>query len=316
MSPLKRILGWIKGSSAQSRRFENYHIMKILHEGEKSAVYQVRSAVDQELYVVKSYKPHYNQVANRLCRRYHVRPEGQIGLSINPAPGKETPDYPIVRTLSYGYEFNNPSKCYYIVLEYIDGFNLKNLVGRDDVLTRAQRLGIALTVANALAIIHERGLIHRDICADNVLVAKDGQAKLVDLGFMAPQGLSFREQTGTPSYMSPEQFEGKALHTMSDIYSFGALLFELFTGRLPFLSQFAGDRPQLAIRRKSELMDKHLRDPAPRPSEFADVPMGVERVVMRSLEKEPRNRYPNMREIIQQLMTTREKEGKAHGPGR
>jgi len=309
MGILKNLFDAIARSSGKSHRFRGYHIIKIIHDGEKSAVYQARSAEDDKLYAIKVYKPHYNQVANRMCRRYHIRPEGELGMSLNPRANSPV-EHPIVKTISSGYEFDNSSKCYYLIQEFISGLNLKHLVGRTEELTLAHRLKIAATLARGLAIIHERGLIHRDICTDNIIVTRDGDTKLIDLGFMAPTGIAFREQTGTPSYMSPEQFQAQKLHPTADIYSFGIVLFELFTGRLPFTSKFSMDKADVRIRRTSELMDKHLRDAPPRPSDIAkDIPPKIERIILHSLEKDPAKRYENMREIISVLSVVQEQEG-------
>jgi len=315
MSPLKRFLQWLKSTGMPSRRFGNYHIMKIVHDGEKSVVYQARSGEDDGLYAIKCYKPRYNRIANRICRRYRIRSEGEVGLLLNPTPDADGPDHSLVRTMAYGHEFGKAANRYYVILEYIEGLNLKNVVALRERPPIEECFEIALTAARALAIIHEHNLIHRDICTDNILLAKNGRAKLVDLGFVAPRGIAFREQTGTPSYMSPEQFQAKPLEPVSDIYSFGVVLYELFTGELPHKSRLSGDRAEVAIRRKSELMEKHLRERPPRPSEVSDVPPSVESVILRCMEKDPGRRFLNARETIHALSLAREKEIPRDEPG-
>jgi len=308
-SKLSRLLGWMKRTGAESRQFGNYHIVKIVHDGEKAAVYQARSGKDDDLYAIKVYKPHYNRVADRMCRRYHLRTEGEIGISLNPKPGQPTRDHPIVLTHSYGHEFGDSSKCYFLIQEFVDGFNLKHLISCDDAMLKSNRLRIARTVARGISIIHERGLIHRDICTDNVLLHRNGRPKLVDLGFMAPQGLSFREQTGTPSYMSPEQFQARPLFPATDIYSFGAVLFELVAGRPPFLSKFSSAKPELQMRRMSELMDQHIRDAPPRPAEIAPhLPAAWNDLILNCLEKDPAKRPADMREVLKVLSALEEPE--------
>ena len=307
------MFGWAKRSPARSRRFGDYHIVKIVHDGEKAAVFQARSPEQDTLYAIKSYKPLYNRTARRICKRYHVRAEGEVGLLLNAAAGASGEDHPIVRTLRYGWEFDDPGKCYYIVQEFVDGFNVKRLLGSDYGMVVRNRLDTARTIARGLAIIHKRGLVHRDVCTDNILLRKaDGRAKLVDLGFVVPEGLSFKEKTGTPSYMSPEQFRVKPLTPLSDVYSFGVVLFELFTGNLPFNSRYPSDKPELLMRRMSELTTKHLKDDPPRPSDIRDdVPEGADAVVLKCLEKSPEDRYQNMREVISALSGLREKEPNA-----
>ena len=296
---LARVLGWTSRAASRSARFGGYDVIRVVHEGEKATVYQARSSGDDDLYAIKVYRPLYNRTARRICRRYRLRTEGEIGMLLNPPQGQASEEYPIVRTVLYGKEFNDPGRCYYLVQEYVDGVNAKHLVGCDDPLLRRYRLGMARSLARALAIIHKRGLVHRDICTDNILLPKSGYAKLIDLGFMVPEGICFQERTGTPSYMSPEQIQVKPLHAAADLYAFGVVLYELFTRRLPFESGFRADKREVQMRRASELMDKHLHDTPPPPSAFAkDLPKGLEPIVMRCLEKTPADRYANVGELL------------------
>lgn len=296
------MFGWAAGSATEPRRFGDYDIVRIIHEGEKSCVYQVCSRGDDHQAAVKVYKPLYNRTARRICKRYNLRREGEMGLLLNPKQGEPADSWPIVRTLSYGYEFGDPGKCYYVVLEHVDGLNAKHLLGCEDPLFREERMNVACTVGHALSILHNRGLIHRDICMDNVLISRDRMVKLIDLGFMAPVGIVFEEKSGTPSYMSPEQFLLKPLREASDIYAFGVLLFELFTGELPFVSRYPSGNPELAPRRMSELTAMHVKAPPPKPSDkAADLPDGVEAIILKCLEKNPDKRYSDMRRVLSDL---------------
>ncbi len=299
---LKRMLRIGTAPGAESRRFRNYHIVRIIHEGEKAFVYQARSAKDDRLYAIKAYKPSYHRTARRMFKRYRLRHEGEVGMTLNPPPGIPEADYPIVRTISFDREFGNPDGCLYIVLEYVDGFSVKRMVGCAHPLLRARRLDIARSLARALTIMHDRGFVHRDLCSDNVLVMKEGPVKLIDLGFAAPGGIAFEEKSGTPSYMSPEQCAGRPVNPASDLYSLGIVLFELFTGRLPFTSSIPADNPKLAARRVSELMQHHLHAKPPSPSEFAaDLPPGLDGLILRCLEKNPERRPPTARHVMNEL---------------
>lgn len=305
----QRVFGWKTGAATKSRRFGNHDVVRIIHDGEKSRVYETRSPEDDGAAVVKSYKPHYNRTARRLCKRYNLRREGEMGLLINPHEEGAADDWPLVRTLGYGHEFGDPAKCYYVVLEHVEGMNAKHLLGCEDPLLRRERLHVARTVCRALMICHNGGLIHRDICMDNVLLARSGRAKLIDLGFMAPTGIAFQEKSGTPSYMSPEQFLVRPLHAASDIYAFGVLLFELFTGELPFLTRYPSGKPELAARRMSELMERHVKAPPPRPSEKTDdLPAGIEPIILKCLEKMPERRYTDMRHVLQDLLDVTDRQ--------
>ena len=194
---------------------------------------------------------------------------------LNPPPGTPpTPRIPIVRTIAWGWEFDDPARCHFLVQEFVDGCNLKHMVGCAHPLLRAKRLAIVQAAGLALALIHERGLIHRDVCTDNILFSKDGRIKLIDLGFVAPAGIAFEEKSGTPSYMSPEQCRAKRLAPASDIYSFGVVLFEVFTGSLPFTSAHGSENAAAAARRASDLMQKHVHDRRPLRADRARPPAG------------------------------------------
>ena len=114
--------------------------------------------------------------------------------------------------------------------------------------------------------------------------------------------------------MSPEQCRGRRLAPTSDVYSFGVVLFEVFTGSLPFSGARGPDNPALIARRASGLMQKHLHDPPPRPTELApDLPEGLEPIILRCLEKLPDRRYPNMKQLLRDLANLREREPETAG---
>ena len=277
----QRLFGWTK--RRESRRFGDFLPIRPVHDGEKACVYQARRPPDTVLYALKVYKPGYDRTARRIQKRYGLPCEGEIGLSLTPptvASDSSSPaeaaelrradaSFPIVRTFACGFEYDDPARCQYLVQEFVDGANLKHMIACADPRLRVQRLEILRTAGQALAIIHERGLIHRDVCSDNILFARDGRTKLIDLGFTAPAGIAFEEKSGTPSTMSPEQCQGRPLAPTADIYSFGVVLFEVFTGSLPFSAGGSSGNPERAARRASELIQKHLHDPPPRPSGIA-----------------------------------------------
>lgn len=307
LSYIRRLIGLGAGTGVEERRFGEYQVVKLMHEGEKSCVYQARLG-NGTPYVIKAYRPGYDRTARRLARRYHLRTEGEMGLLVNPPPGSDPKDYPIVRTLGFGWEFNDPGRSYYVVLEHLDGFNTKHMIACEHPLLKQRRVEAARTVARGLGIVHDRGFVHRDICTDNVLFTRDGRAKLIDLGFMAPIGLKFREKSGTPSYMAPEQFQARALTPVSDIYSLGVVLYEIFTGRLPFLTPYNSQNRDLLARRMSDLMRQHVRNPPPPPSSLAqDLPDGIEAIILRCMEKSPEARYQSVRPLLADLSQVRER---------
>jgi serine/threonine protein kinase len=303
------LLGWARRAGSDSRRFGEFHPIRPAHDSDKSYVYQARRASDGALYALKLYKPGYNRTARRMQKRHGLRSEGEIGLLLTPPATAADPSFPLVRTFACGFEYNDPARCHYLVQEFVDGANVKHMIAAADPRLRAKRIEVLQAAARALGFMHEKGLVHRDVCSDNILFSRDGRTKLIDLGLAAPIGISFEEKSGTPSTMSPEQCQGKRLAPTSDIYSFGVVLFEVFTGSLPFSAAHRADNPEGAVRRMSELTEKHVHDAPPRPTQLArDLPDGLEPIILRCLEKLPERRYPSMKELLEEFEKLRERE--------
>jgi eukaryotic-like serine/threonine-protein kinase len=176
----------------------------------------------------------------------------------------------------------------YIVFEYVDGENLKERVVREGRLDIREALEIALEVARGLAFAHEQGLVHRDVKPQNVLLNGDGRAKVTDFGIARTLDVDGMTQTGTvlgtSNYIAPEQASGQPVDAHSDVYSLGAVLYELLTGDVPFPGE---NFVAVAM--------KHLHEPAPNLLDVRkDVPLRVAAAVDRALEKDPEQRFPTM----------------------
>jgi eukaryotic-like serine/threonine-protein kinase len=176
----------------------------------------------------------------------------------------------------------------YIVFEYVDGENLKELVVRKGRLDVREALEIALEVARGLAFAHENGLIHRDVKPQNVLLNGDGRAKVTDFGIARTLDVDGMTQTGTvlgtSNYIAPEQASGQRVDAHSDVYSLGAVLYELLAGEVPFPGESF-----IAVAMK------HLHEPPPSILDVrGDVPLRVAAAVDRALEKDPEQRFPTM----------------------
>ncbi len=176
-----------------------------------------------------------------------------------------------------------------MVMEFVEGENLETMVDSKR-LSFGSAVRIGIETATVLAFLHKKGLIHRDIKPANIMVRDDGVVKLIDFGLarvfdeLAARTTMVR---GTPGYMSPEQFRGETPTFKSDIYQLGATLFEMFAGRLPFMS--------------NDLAAAHLKDSPPDLHQIADVPVQIADLVGRCLKKDPDLRPFSAEEIADQL---------------
>ena len=177
-------------------------------------------------------------------------------------------------------------------MEFVDGRPLSAVLRETGPLEPSRAAEIAAQVAAALASAHRHGVVHRDIKPGNVLITDDGQVKVTDFGIArAVNTEESLTQTGavmgTATYFSPEQAEGIGVDARSDIYSLGVVLFEMLTGRPPFL----GDTPV-------SVASKHVRDIPPTPRELLEtVPVELEAVIMKAMAKLPDQRYQSAEEF-------------------
>lgn len=183
------------------------------------------------------------------------------------------------------HDFFEEDGCYYLVMELVDGPNLKQRLAATGPMEPEGALRIAMQICGALEAAHECGFIHRDIKPQNILLDPTGEAKLTDFGIVhIPRDTAFTSSGtvfGTADYISPEQAQGLPLGPTTDVYSLGVVLYEMLTGALPF----TGTTPMaVAV--------QHATAPIPPPRRVnASVPECVERIVVRALRKDPRRRY-------------------------
>ncbi len=194
----------------------------------------------------------------------------------------------IVRVLDAGELEGRP----YLTMEFVDGVNLLQAMDVQDPPSLKQRIGICVQLCEALSYAHSRGVIHRDVKLENVLVARNGQVKLTDFGLAKVLGeASVRSGfiVGTPLYMSPEQIAGKELDGRTDIYSLGVLMYRLFTGRYPY------DPAQMAV---------ITWPPAPVPplTLAPFLPEALSGIILKCLMKDPSERFSSAAEIRSALL--------------
>ena len=186
------------------------------------------------------------------------------------------------------YDFGREGDRQYIVMEYVEGRDLKSIIRAEGPLPLGRALDIARQICEGVGAAHRLGVVHCDVKPQNVLITPDGRAKVTDFGiaraFSAAAPVGYTESVwGTPHYFSPEQAEGSQPSPASDVYSIGIILFEMLTGRLPF----EGDNQQ-------QLAMAHLRDTPPPITQFnPNLPLVVEQIIGQALAKEPTRRYRN-----------------------
>src|SRR5664279_1906050 len=195
------------------------------------------------------------------------------------------------------FDWGEDSGTYFIVMEFIDGRPLSAILKTAGALSADRTADIGAPVAAALGYAHKHGVIHRDVKPGNVLITDEGQVKVTDFGIA--RAINTEEsltQTGavmgTATYFSPEQAEGVGVDARSDIYSLGVVLFEMATGRPPFL----GDTPVAVA-------SKHVRDHPPAPRELNPaIPPTFEAIILKSMAKDPAHRYPTAEDLRADLL--------------
>ncbi len=195
------------------------------------------------------------------------------------------------------YGFERQGALAFIVMDYVPGSTLRRrLLNAGGPLPLDETTGILRQIAGALQYAHDEGYIHRDVKPGNIMLRQDGTALLSDFGIArAIEGTTLTTgPAGTPAYMSPEQIAGRELDARADIYSLGLVLFEMVTGRRPFVGDTGiGTTPTERIR------DEHMHLPPPDPRHFnRELPGGVVEVIMRCLAKWSGDRWPDMVSLV------------------
>ncbi len=256
--------------------FPNYRILEKAYEGGFSVIYHAWDEEEGREVALKVLLPHWQD--NREALQDFIR-EGEILLSL---------DHPhIVKVFKL-------EKGPAIIMEWVEGRNLKRLLlrKRDELLHSF--FPLVWKIAEALNYLHNRGIIHGDVKPENILVGKKGEIKLIDFGLARMKGrlLHPKKLRGTPVYLAPEVIASRRLTEKADVFSFGVILYEILCGRLPYQAQ---DVPTLL--RKG--VDERVR---PYPPSFLSpsIPQGLDNLVLKAIDKEPRNR-PSMAEIMLDL---------------
>jgi serine/threonine protein kinase/Tfp pilus assembly protein PilF len=270
----------IKELSAGTTFARRYQIIEDLGRGGMGRVYKVFDTEVQEKMALKLLHSDIS-ADERTIERF--RNELKLARAISH------------RNVCRMFDLGREEGTYYITMEYVSGEDLKSLIHRIGALPVGKAVSIGRQVCEGLSEAHRLGVVHRDLKPQNVMIDREGNARIMDFGIA--RSLTARGITGagvmigTPEYMSPEQVDGKEADKRSDIYSLGIILFEMLTGHLPF----EGDTPlSVAVKQKSE------RPPDPRTIN-AQIPDELGRIILKCLEKSKENRFQSADELLKEL---------------
>ena len=259
-----------------------YRLLSLVGEGGMALVYK---AHDQEL--------------DRTVAIKVVRPEYDTGDAFRrEARASARLPHPNIVTV---YDVRQDGNLHYIVMEYVEGWNLKELIETEAPFRLGRAIDILSQVCRAAHFAHKQGIIHCDLKPQNVLVLPDGQAKVTDFGiarvFSAVSPRQRGKVWGTPYYVSPELISGKTLTPASDVYSVGVMFYEMLTGKLPFVGPSA-----------AEIARQHvLNAPLPAQQHNPRIPRYVQQILDRTLAKDPASRYGTAEQLGRLLIAYKQR---------
>ena len=257
---------------------DRYEIIEQVGSGGMSVVYKARCHKLNRLVGIKVLKNEFSQDAN-FVSKFKMEAQAAAGLS-----------HPNIVNV---FDVVDEGELHYIVMELIDGVTLKNYIQKKGYLEVKETIGIAIQVAQGIAAAHEQRIIHRDIKPQNMIISKDGKVKVADFGIaraVSAQTLNSNAM-GSVHYISPEQARGGYSDARSDIYSLGITMYEMVTGHVPF----EGDNTVTVAL-------AHLEERVTPPSVYnPDIPISLERIILKCTEKKPENRYASINNVISDL---------------
>jgi serine/threonine-protein kinase len=266
----------VKGQKINNR----YEILRVIGEGGMANVYLAEDTILNRKVAVKVLR---GDLANdeKFVRRFQREALSASSLS-----------HPnIVEMYDVGEDDGN----FYIVMEYVEGKNLKQLLKKRGSLTVPEVVDIMLQLTDGISHAHDSYIIHRDIKPQNILILDSGLIKITDFGIAMALNSAQMTQTnsvmGSVHYLPPEQASGKGATIKSDIYSLGILMYELLTGNLPFKGENA-----------VEIALKHMKEKIPSiKKENPSIPQSIENIILKACAKNPKNRYNDAREMYNDL---------------
>ena len=257
-----------------------YEIKEIIGVGGMANVYKAYDSIDDRAVAVKILRDEHME-NDELLRRFRNESKAIAVLS-----------HPNIVKV-YDVSFNEDIQ--YIVMEHIDGITLKEYIEQQKVLRWKEAVHFTVQILRALQHAHDKGIVHRDIKPQNIMLLEDGTIKVADFGIArfarASQHTVTDKAIGSVHYISPEQAKGELSDEKSDIYSIGVMLYEMTTGTLPF----DADSPvSVAL--------KQIQSQAKRPREInPDIPEGLEDITIRAMQKDPARRYQSAAEMLRDI---------------
>lgn len=257
-----------------------YKLLEVIGDGGMAIVYRAKDLILDRDVAVKVLRSEFNKDED-FIRRF--KREAESATSLN---------HPNIVSI---YDVGEDEEIYFIVMEYVQGKTLKQYIKEHGKISVEESLHIMKQIVSGMAVAHDYGIIHRDIKPHNILITDNGTAKLTDFGIALAITSATITHTnsilGSVHYFSPEQARGGIANAKSDIYSFGAVLYEMVTGRVPFV----GDSPvSVAL--------KHLQENVIEPRRLnPEIPQSVENIVLKSLAKNPLRRYNSADELLSDM---------------
>ena len=257
-----------------------YELQEVIGVGGMAVVYKAYDNIDDRTVAVKILKDEF--LASEEFRRRFKNESKAIAVLSHPNIVK-------VYDVSYG------DKLQYIVMEYVEGITLKEYIEQQGVISWKETVHFTTQILRALQHAHDKGIVHRDIKPQNIMLLENGTIKVTDFGIARFSRSETRTMTdtaiGSVHYISPEQARGDITDDKSDIYSVGVVMYEMLTGQLPFQSD---NSVSVAI--------MQLQTDPVKPREInSSIPEGLEQITMRAMQKNPKDRYQSAAEMILDL---------------
>lgn len=254
-----------------------YEVQEIIGVGGMSVVYKAYDNVDDRIVTIKILKEEF--LNNEEFKRRFKNESKAIALLSHPN---------IVKV----YDVNFGEKLQYIVMEYIDGITLKEYINKQGAITWNDALFFMTQILRAVQHAHDKGIVHRDIKPQNIMLLKNGNIKVTDFGiarFSRSETRTLTEQAiGSVHYIAPEQAKGEYTDEKADIYSLGVVLYEMLAGSVPFEADSAVSVALMQLQADA----KKLTDINP------DIPLGLEQICIHAMQKDPMDRYQTATEML------------------